>query len=303
MSDSQRPSWIDTRGYFRGKALSFPEGWLIGQIHFPTAGHELDADDTTVLDALVSEYSPTMLTGQRHRFAFVGHADHRSYSQGGNDQLGLNRAAAVKRYVDSRMQGLTGFVSEAKTRGAQDAKKTKVPDELAADRRVDIFAPQRLRPTIIIPPTLIEGTPPELCAAPLSTKFKFRTLTGAGINIGPVGGQVFTIQVKNSRTGRQATYTYGGAGVGVGFQYNRPTDWEEHEATNAERQPVCMDVDDFEGRGSVTSVAVGQGATVCKWFGPVDRGRTKSPVIITFEGWDFSAQIGTDYFGEWHRRN
>lgn len=156
MSDYQLPSWFDPCGYFESKPLQFPEGWLVSQIYFPTNVSTLDGGDKKALDLLYSVYILGCLSSQKQRFTLVGYADYRDTEQH-NLNLGMARAFAVKTYLDQLFRNANSFVSDAKSRGEQYATKSNLPDVLAADRRVDVFAPYREKTQIVIKPQPISG--------------------------------------------------------------------------------------------------------------------------------------------------
>jgi hypothetical protein len=297
MSDYQNPSWFDASGFHKGERLLYPEGWLVAQIYFRTNKYDLDANDKDVIDKIYAVYSPGFLGATRQWFRFVGYADHR-HTKRYNEGLAMNRAYAVKKYLDNKFKTFNSYASEARTRGEKYAKHTRDPRVLAGDRRVDVFAPYRVQTTIRVPRIDITGT----YTGPLSTKFKFQMVAGGGVGIGPLAGQAFTMNIKNSRTNTQATFTYSGAGPGIGISIMTPSRWAEHEVKDLDGKPVWMDVGDFEGEGKVGSAAVGGGAMVLIWSGPKDRGRSTKAVSVTMTGWDISVGGQVDIRGHWHRR-
>jgi hypothetical protein len=261
---------------------------LVAQIHFPTDKAILDEGDKGVLDSLIDIYQYRLI-GDSIRLRIIGYADPRG-TNAYNHKLAYRRALAVKEYLDGKLKRYKNYGASIESRG-----ELHPSGNLASDRRVDIlssFIPKK--PRIVLPEETIVGE----YSGSLSTKFQFRTLLGAGIGIDPVSAQVVTIKIKNSRTGRVATYTYTGAGGGLGGGINRPTDWEEKTV------PVYLDVDDFEGNGYITSISAGvAGGNIYTFYGPRERGKANEAIILTFEGWDFNLQFGSDTFGYWHRRD
>jgi len=250
----------------------------------------LDPNDRKVLDALADHIAPAIL-GQVS-LKIWGHADYRGTAKY-NKGLGLKRARAVKAYIDAKIRQSMGQPSGYKSVARSFGETYAGRHSLAGDRRVDIISSVvTARPPIRVGPFRITGT----YDGPLSNKFKFRTLIGAGVGIGPVAGQSFSIEIMNSRTGNSAMYTYTGAGPGIGFSYNRPTGWDEKKI-----EP-WIDVDDFEGSGKVTGVGAGKTGSVFTFNGPRDRGKTAEPVTITFEGWDLVLGFEADVTGHWHKR-
>ncbi|HEY6945455.1 MAG TPA: hypothetical protein VI431_09980 [Candidatus Acidoferrum sp.] len=260
---------------------------LIGQIFFQTNEYTLDPSDCAVLDALAGKQS-ILLLGKSVRLEFAGHADCRG-SDRYNLGLGLKRARSVQLYVDSLLKKYQFYSSRVRTLGESGASKRC----WAPDRRVDIwssYVPKR--PYTHFEPITITGE----YTGPLSKKFEFRTLVGASVGISVVAGQVFSIEIRNSRTKRSAMYTYTGAGPGIGFSYNRPSGWDEKEI------PAWLDVDDFEGNGRVLSFGVGKSGTVLVFDGPKERGKTRESISLGFDGWDIEATLEGDCVGYWHRR-
>jgi hypothetical protein len=136
---------------------------------------------------------------------------------------------------------------------------------------------------------------------PLSNRFEFQTISGGGVSPCPpapipVAAQVIGIRIKNSITGKIADYTYTGFGFGCGFSVNRPTGWQ------TKKTPLFLDVEHFEGSGTVTSIGAGKTGVVFKFQGPVERKMMKEPLILVFEGWDIVVGGEADIIGRWHLR-
>jgi outer membrane protein OmpA-like peptidoglycan-associated protein len=283
---SQKQSWGNVSGH-----PEFPG--LIGQIFFATNDKALDADDLAVL-APMTDY----LRGYFHRYArdarklfkFVGNADHRG-SAAYNLQLARQRAEAVQRYWDNAFFGARFYHSSVESQGESKANRT----DMAGSRRVDIFS------NILVPRDESVRFDDEIVngkyRGQLSNRFLFRNLLGGTVGAGVLSGGVLSIEIEDARTGRRAMYTYTGAGTGVGFTLNRPTDWEEKVL------PVYLEVDDFEGPGRVMSVGVLKTLSTLVFEGPMERGLTAKPVEVEFIGWDFSVGAGKDVTGYWHRRD
>lgn len=299
MSDVQHPSWFDPKGYFKGEKLEYPEGWLVSQIYFPTNKSELDDQDKEALNLLYKVYSVGLLGPKRQKFVFIGNADHRGKKKY-NRWLALNRATSVKTYIDRKVGQASSYISQAYSRGEKNARYTWMPMEMAMDRRVDVFAPYRVQTHIKIPPFFIQGK----YTGKLSTKFKFRMLAGGGGGKGGGGAQIFSMEIKNSRTGKSLFYTYTGGGIGVSFGLKTPSKWQEKVVRDdfGGGKPVWMDVEDFEGPGRVVSFSVIYGKMHCSWEGPKDRGRSKKLVGVEFKGWDLEVGGGADIEGYWHIR-
>jgi len=279
---SQYPSWFDRYGDKQYRSLG-----LVAQIFFQTAEHKLDQNDCAVLNELAVHYQ-VLLLGQPVQFRFVGHADYRGSEQY-NLGLGERRAREVKHFVDRRLAHCRFYASFARSLG-----ESPPSGPLAGDRRVDVFASViGPRPPIVVEPTLITGE----YKGPLSNRFKFRTLAGGSVGKFVVGVQSFSFQIRNSRTGRTATYTYTGIGPGFGLpSVNRPTDWDEKQIK------FWLDVGDFEGNGRVLSLGVGKGGTAMVFDGPKERGTATESIALGFEGWDFLVGFEADAAGYFHLR-
>jgi hypothetical protein len=145
MSEFQNPSWCDACGSVNGERLLYPQGWLVAQIYFATDEDRLDANDQQALNTLYSTYilAPEMIGAADKTFHLVGRADHRG-SPAHNLALGKRRALAVKEYFDQKFASFGSVTCEAMSLGERDAAKTRVPEVLAGDRRVDVFAPFRI---------------------------------------------------------------------------------------------------------------------------------------------------------------
>jgi hypothetical protein len=281
----QLNSWFSKYGSPKYKGL-------VGQIFFPTDVHALDSDDRNVLNSLVENLKIAVLG--RVTLNFIGHADYRGKTNY-NLKLGLKRAQMVKTYVDTKIKQSmvsmpNGYKSIAKSFGEIYASK----GSLSGDRRVDIFSDMVIKhPPLKLEPVEITGK----YDGPLSNIFEFRTISGGGVGIGPVAAQVFSVSIRNFRTQKTAIYTYTGAGIGGGISINRPT-----TAWDKKKIEAWIDVEDFQGSGKVTSVGAGSTGSIFTFNGPMERGKTKKPVSITFEGWDLVLGGEADIKGHWHRR-
>ncbi len=86
---------------------------------------------------------------------------------------------------------------------------------------------------------------------PHFTSFRIRTLAGGSISVGPVGGEVTTVElVEVGPKGRTATLTFVAAGLALGFEAGAqgPQSWTDFTA------PEPMRLEDFQCPGRVTSV-------------------------------------------------
>jgi hypothetical protein len=130
---------------------------LLGQVFFPFDVDRLDARDTAELDLLADYAINVLLSKPRLTIRCEGHADSRGSAEY-NYGLGLRRANAVKRHLDSRLKAAPGFHS---TTTVSFGEKQAAGGDVAWDRRVDLIAcfygPQR----IVMPPVEIEGKIPD----------------------------------------------------------------------------------------------------------------------------------------------
>jgi len=279
----------------QGKDLRFPEGWLIAQIYFTVNGTAFDAKDEEVLSFIYHNYAQLLL-GTRVRFQFAGYADHRS-SESHNLGLSQRRAEAVKRYFDSRLGRMRSYESVGVIPRGEKFAAQKTMDEyvMAGDRRVDIFASER----IFNQPTIGEMPVRGKYTGPLSQKFTFRTLKGWSFPPGVKPGVAVTyllVEIQNSRSKKKATFKYKGGGVSLGVGFNRPTPPEERDVG------VWLDVEDFEGPGKVLGAGAGRAGTSFIFEGPQIRLKSDKAVIVSFSGWDFVVGVGVDMIGSWVRQ-
>ncbi len=291
--EGERASWFDQHGQNSSVVYKFGtrnKPGLVATIFFPTGSAQLDDDDRAVLDAMISSVS-YRLVRITLQLQMIGYADPRG-TDSNNYHLGLHRANAVKHYVDARIDPIM------KSRGyssiLQSMGETEPSGHLAYDRRVDVyssFVPKR--PPVVLPPEIITGR----YDGPLSDRFEFKVLIGGSVGIGPLAGQVLSIEIRNPRTDRTCAYTYTGGGAGVNIGINRPTGWTE--------MPVgaWMDVDDFEGTGRVGAAGAIYGGTVFVFDGPKDRGKSSESISLGFSGWDLNVGFQGDAVGYWHKRN
>lgn len=286
----QLQSWFDRFG-----SREFPG--LVAQVFFPTAHASLDAQDRSVLDELVRHYEQ-VIDHSSVWLRFEGHADPRGTDESNLD-LGLRRARAVGEFVDFRLFQKVNrpslrrmsYTSKSLTFGERGA----LGRPLAGDRRVDVFSSYvSKRPPIQLEGSTITGD----YRGKLSNRFRFRTLIGASVTLGPIGAQVFSFEIQNARTGRTWTFTYTGAGGGIGFSVNRPSGWDEKTLPEG----LWMDVDAFEGSGRAYSAGAGAGGLALSFDGPMERRLTNRPLVLGFSGWDVVLGFEVDKFGYFHHR-
>lgn len=118
-------------------------GKLVAQIYFPTDRSNLDSQDKDELDKLAAYYAIVMRANAMVDMTFEGHADYR-HTEKHNRQLSLERAYSVKSYIDAQFGGPTKYSSKAKGLGESESG-----DDLAQDRRVDVFVSVKANPTPI----------------------------------------------------------------------------------------------------------------------------------------------------------
>ncbi len=121
-----------------------PRGRVVGQIFFATAKHHLDGEARRALGELGRAVGRASAR-RRVQFAAIGHADHRG-RQPYNRDLGARRAGAVLAELYRRVPASALFDGYSlswpslDSRGEQSAAQgTRDPDELALDRRVDLY--------------------------------------------------------------------------------------------------------------------------------------------------------------------
>lgn len=274
----QLKSWSSKHG-----AKGHPH--LVGQVFFPYNGTNLDTQDKTVLDDLVKGMHHVMMRDSMV-LRIQGHTDYRGPERA-NRRIGRKRAKSVKQYLDAKLGRYQLYSSSCESKGEEFASRDR-PD---GDRRVDIFSSVRVdRPPIVVPPVKITAK----YIGPLSKEFQFRTLAGGGRGgFGPTAQSV-GFEIKNSRTGQVAGYTYAGFGWGIIAGVTRLSGWEKQTV------PIWMDVQDFAGSGIITSAGVGRTGTLLTFSGPRDRGMTNKDIDLTFAGWEFQAGVQADVMGWWH---
>jgi hypothetical protein len=127
-------------------------------------------------------------------------------------------------------------------------------------------------------------------------KFQVRSFAGGGVGLGPVAGQVFSIEIRNPATGKNAMYTYSGIGTGAGGGLTTPSGWTDVELTPikvGEEIPRNIDADSFEGPGTVVSFGLGASGTAFLFN---DLG-----VKMIMDGWELQAGFEADILGYWNR--
>jgi outer membrane protein OmpA-like peptidoglycan-associated protein len=287
---SQLDSWCDPRGYQDPKVRArFPD--LVGQIFFATNDKLLDTTDSAVIDAALDywrSYYANFYRSTRVLFKFTGNADPRG-STSYNLRLARERAVAVQRRFDAAFSGYPYYYSAVDSLGESKASYK----DLAGDRRVDIFT------NFVIPHDdsvsfndyLLYGK----YRGDRTNKFQMRVFSGGGVSIGPFGGSVLSIEIKD-QSDRSAMYVLTALNAGMSIGLNRPTDWSDITTQD------MVSIDDFEGNGGIFSVSAGvTGGTMLRFEGPKERGITNKPIVVTTTGWDLNVGFSSDGPGYWHR--
>ncbi len=292
----QYRSWFDPAS----RAWIFDGHPIVGQVFFPFADKSLDGiTDRIVLDAVVAWYRFEL--GQRNRVEldFVGHADPRG-APSFNEKLARKRAEVVQRHVDRGIR--TNFVERVNffryKSKAESLGETMPTGDNAADRRVDIV----LRSVTV--KSVVEEADPLLVTAeykgPLTKKLLFRPWGGVGGGIGKIGVETLEIEIKNPKSGATAFYQYYGGSFGIGLPVSGSLPSADYEAKEV---PFgFVDVDDFEGAGSIDTAMVGGGVQCLIFAGPKlhhsKKIIKKDGVEFCFPGWDLQvgASMGAGYW-------
>lgn len=289
-----------------------PEAWvslhdahpIVGQVYFPFDDRSLDGwSDRIVLDALAVWSRFQLEQDNKIELTFVGHADPRGAASY-NTTLGLRRAEAVQKYVDKGIRAniveRVRFFKYKST--AASLGETLATGDHAADRRVDIVLSSIEVKTVVPDPDPLFITVEY--KGPLTQKLLVRSWGGTGFSAFLVGAEQAEIEFKNPRSGARAFYYYlggGGSTPGLPFSKNFPSeDYVEWEIPFA-----LVDVDDFEGPGSITSAGAGAGGQCLQFLGPKLHRLKKRPgihdgVAICSSGWGLQLGAGATG-GRWQR--
>ncbi len=152
---------------FQRNSIYYPNGHprnhaIIASVYFPYEADRLDGGDRGILNQVSNRYNMILL-GRRVSFTFVGFADYRG-TRSFNINLGNRRAVSVKNYLDSRL-GQNRFYSSyaAVSRGEEDAYQNHPSQEqMALDRRVDVWCSWVHRRVVVNEPILVQGTIPQV---------------------------------------------------------------------------------------------------------------------------------------------
>ena len=146
------------------------------------------------------------------------------------------------------------------------------------------------------PPKSVHDFSQGLILGEIRHKFQVRSYAGSGVGLGVVAGQVFSIEIRNPITDKNAMYVYSGIGTGMGVGLTIPSGWAEVELKpikEGEDIPRNIDADDFEGSGTVVSFGVGMSGTAFLFN---DLG-----VKMIMDGWELQAGGEADIWGYWNR--
>jgi hypothetical protein len=226
---------------------------IVSQIFFPFGDKAIDqTQDVVVLNAVIAHYRFLLGQNEKVELEFVGHADARGAASF-NDRLALPRAEAVRKYVDrgiragasAHLPTMLGYKSKATSLGESDATGNHT-----FDRRVDIvFRTVNAKHYVKEDPAFITGK----ADGKLTRNLLFRQWGGA--SAGELfSAEVMEIEIKNADTGQRAFYVYMGANVGVSaLPVSVSSESTDYEAKTIPASFGFVDVDDFDGPGSVSS--------------------------------------------------
>jgi hypothetical protein len=297
----QYKSWFDPDAQW----LHSDGNPVVGQVFFPTGDMALDTmTDRIVLDALIVEYRFHLSQHVKIELEFVGHADPRGAASF-NAKLAQQRADAVKRYVDrginsdpNPLRDLFRYKSKASNLGESDPT-----GDYAADRRVDIVLRSvKARSYVQLDPRMVTGEN----KGPLTNKISFRGWGAVGGGIKVVGFDAAEIEIRNDNTGKSAFYTYTGVNFGWSPKW-LPVSFSEPVTEYTPREvPIgFVDVDDFEGPGSISSAMARKGVQCLIFSGPKlaqsKKVLKKDGVEFCFDdkAWQIGAAVGV---GHWQRQ-
>lgn len=267
-------SWVNTT-----------QGGLVGQIFFDTRSYQLDdaayreLQKLAIYETIVNDPRVSQI-----HLEFHGFADHRRYpAEGGNPQLSRNRAKKAREFVENIYT--TGgkhrlhpkFVLRDFGFGVHPQSK-KLPSDaklLRKFRRVDIYGPpSRL-------PEKIPGQMPQP-AQPVSRQWAARVLWSA--SGGPFGAsaEFAKLEIVDRKNKLRMEYQFRAAGASVGAPIGGSPMKSKWSCFVTTRE---INIGDFEGFASRSSVHIPPGVTVDRFFlsGPWMR-RGAGLVIVCFQG-------------------
>ncbi|HUL09493.1 MAG TPA: hypothetical protein VLV76_24390 [Candidatus Acidoferrum sp.] len=277
---------------------------LVGQIFFPTADAALDGvSDRVVLNAVIKWFQFELGQLNKVELEFVGHADPRGAASY-NDKLALKRAQVVDSYVSARIKrdvGPIGAFFRYSSKATSEGENAPTGDN-AADRRVDIvLRSTKARSNVGMPPLLFTAK----YTGQLTSQLLFRGWGQFGAGLKVVGVDYLEIEIKNPNTGKSAFYVYTGANAGwspkfLPVSFSTPaTDYTPKEVPFG-----LVDIDKFEGPGSISSAAAYGGAQCLIFSGPdlaySKKVLKKSGVEFCFTGtsWQLGASVGAGYWAK-----
>ena len=265
--------------------------WLapvIATIYFETGSSQVDNfDDAEVLNSIYDAYSPLFTATESEAppllwpFTFVGYADNRGFSEGGeggNQALSEARARAVFDYLDEPERfgdNHPNYRPEIVGMGV-DWQNTQTGDaeSLKFFRRVDILAP----PAAITPP-LEPETPSE--GTPLGTSFTFRITLSGTFGVAILNYEYFEFVVTDNTNNRSDDFTYSGVAPGLSI----PIGW------SFESDPVTIDtapmrLEDWHGfaehHGAGFVIDQGVGIDEFIFSGPFHNDSAEGPIVLRF---------------------
>jgi outer membrane protein OmpA-like peptidoglycan-associated protein len=295
------------QSWFKWDKIDLPHDGhpIVAQIYFPYGDKALDqTQDVVVLKAVIAHYRWVLGQNERVELEFVGHADARGAASF-NDKLARQRAEAVRRYVDkgiragasSHMPTVLGYKSTVTSLGESRASGAHV-----LDRRVDIVlrtitAKHYVREDAVFITGTADGN--------LTRKLLFRSWGGGGLGLGKVGVEALEIEIKNPNTGKRAFYVYGGGSIGIGLPISVSVPRSDYEEQEIPKSFGFLDVDEFEGPGSIHQAMLVGGGQRLRFDGPTLH---HSKMVTRQKGIEFyfagvDPQVGVSFgTGKWRKQ-
>lgn len=297
-ANNQYRSWFSTEaGYVHDDSP------VIAQIFFPSGDSNLDSvTDGAVTQAVIAEIRYLVGMNIAVKLEFVGHADP-SGPAAFNKALALKRAQHVARRVERgvRQDAAGGLLYSAKVTSLGESDPT---GDYKADRRVDVVlrvgAPNRVKFDPIVVPGDYTG--------PLTNTLQFKGYGGVSVSLFKiVGADSVEVEVRNPKTGRSAFYSYTGANVGTPSPI--PIGGSPPDSSYTDKDiPIgagYVDIEDFEGPGSIVGAALGQGGSNLVFAGPKLQMRTKDGrsrgIEVFMTGWAIQFPGASAGGGYWRR--
>ncbi|BCW90068.1 hypothetical protein sos41_32360 [Alphaproteobacteria bacterium SO-S41] len=259
---TQMESWFSPNSGYDSRGLP-----LLGQIFFGLDDRAIDSStDRKVLDDMakyLADFRLNRLPGVE--LWFCGYADPSGAAQY-NTTLSQKRAKGVAAYVDGALRRLpnrtrAGLFYRATTYGFGEVDST---GDKYADRRVDILdatnGGKDPSHSQTFEPFIVKSAPGEAWA---SGTLQFRTHASISLELG-VGFAVVYTEVRNPKTGYSVFYQFTGFEVGPGLPVGFSSEDEYDDYTFP---PGLINVDDFEGPGTITSAGFGYGVSLMTFNG------------------------------------